>query len=235
MLEDNLLMNTHVLRAAHAAGVPNLLCILSTCIFPDALAAAGKEMGPDDLHAGPPHPSNEGYAYAKRMMEVQCRAYQRQHGRRYFCVVPTNIYGPGDNYDLANAHVIPALIHKAARAADAGGEFVVGGDGSPLRQFIYSDDLAALILRTYLRYDDVATPRILCPPGAETTIGHVAAEIARNFGLEGRLRFDPSQPNGQARKTVVPTDEPGMAYTPIEEGLPKAIAWFTEHKQPAAA
>lgn len=129
MLEDNLLMNTHILREAHAAGIDNVVCILSTCIFPDVVAASGKEMTSAELHEGPPHPSNEGYAYAKRMMEVQCRAYQRQYGRRYCCVVPTNIYGPNDNYDLQNAHVIPALIHKAYLAQVGAGWGCGGGGG----------------------------------------------------------------------------------------------------------
>lgn len=124
---------------------------------------------------------------------------------------------------------------QACIAQAAGTDFVVGGDGSPLRQFIYSDDLARLILLTYLHYTDIAVPRILCPPGAETTIGNVARSIAAHFGIHGRLRFDPSKPNGQARKTVVPTDDPGMAFTGIEEGLGKAIEWFLDNKRPAEA
>lgn len=228
MLEDNLLMNTNILREAHAANIHNVLCVLSTCIFPDDVSAAGVVMSSHHLHGGPPHPSNEGYAYAKRMMEVQCRAYQRQYKRRYFCVVPTNIYGPHDNFHLENAHVIPALIHKAYLAREYKTDFIVGGDGTPLRQFIYVDDLAHLILRTYLDYDDIATPRILCPPNAETTIGAVAQTIADIFGITTSLKFDPSKPNGQARKTVATTLEPNMVYTPIYEGLRKAIDWFID-------
>lgn len=226
MLEDNLLMNTNILKEAHGQNIQNVVCILSTCIFPDDIAASGVEMTPDHLHRGAPHYSNEGYAYAKRMMEVQCRAYQRQYNRRYFCVVPTNIYGPHDNFHLENAHVVPALIHKAHIAKTANTDFVVGGDGTPLRQFIYVDDLAHLILRSYLHYTDIQTPRMLCPPNAETTIGNVAKIIANQFGIADRMRFDPSKPNGQARKTVVPTDEPNMAYTPMHEGLRRAIEWF---------
>lgn len=233
MLEDNLLMNTYILREAHAQGIDNVVCILSTCIFPDAIAALGVEMTSDMLHDGAPHHSNEGYAHAKRMMEVQCRAYQRQYGRRYFCVVPTNIYGPHDNYDLQNAHVIPALIHKAYNAAHDGSEFMVGGDGSPLRQFIYVDDLAHLILHAYLTYPNemLHVPKVLCPPNAETTIGKVAEIIAKSFGIQDRLVFDISLPNGQARKTVVPSPQGDFnAYTSLEDGLKKAIKWFVENK-----
>ncbi len=230
MLEDNLLMNTNLLREAHACDIPNVVCILSTCIFPEIIAASGVEMTSTELHEGAPHFSNEGYAYAKRMMEVQCRAYQRQYHRRYFCVVPTNIYGPFDNFDLENAHVVPALIHKAAIAQTEGTDFIVGGDGTPLRQFIYVDDLAHLILRSYLYYQDISTPRMLCPPDAETTIGTVASIIADNFGILDKIMYDTSKPNGQARKTVVPTDEPDMKYTPLHDGLRKAIEWFRTNK-----
>lgn len=226
MLEDNLLMNTNVLREAHAADIPNVVCILSTCIFPDSIAASGVEMTASQLHEGAPHPSNEGYAYAKRMMEVQCRAYQRQYNRRYFCVIPTNIYGPYDNFHLENAHVVPALIHKAAIAQKEGTEFVISGDGTPLRQFIYVNDLAHLILRSYIEYDELAVPRMLCPPNAETTIGTVASIIADVFGIQSQMRYDPSKPNGQARKTVVPTEDPGMQYTTLEDGLRTTIDWF---------
>ncbi len=236
MLEDNLLMNTHVLREAHSAGIDNVVCILSTCIFPDALAALGVEMTSAMLHNGPPHPSNEGYAYAKRMMEVQCRAYQRQYGRRYFCVVPTNIYGPHDNFDLENAHVIPALIHKAYNATRDETEFMVAGDGSPLRQFIYVDDLARLILNAYITYpnDMLATPKILCPPKSETTIGHVAMSIAEYYGIADKVVFDISKANGQSRKTVVPTPKEGvddLDYMPIEDGLKLAVDWFFENNR----
>lgn len=229
MLEDNLIMNTNILREAHAQNINNVVCILSTCIFPDAIAASGTEMTPTHLHEGPPHPSNEGYAYAKRMMEVQCRAYQRQYDRRYFCVVPTNIYGPHDNFHLENAHVVPALIHKAYIAKQQNAEFVVAGDGTPLRQFIYVDDLAHLILKSYLNYEDLQTPRMLCPPNAETTIGEVAKIIVESFGIQDRMRFDTTKANGQARKTVIPCDETDMQYTPLVTGLRKAIAWFIEN------
>ncbi len=235
MLEDNLLMNTNILQEAHKHDIPNVVCILSTCIFPDAIASLGVEMTSAMLHDGPPHPSNEGYAYAKRMMEVQCRAYQRQYDRRYFCVVPTNIYGPYDNYDLENAHVIPALIHKASIAARNGTDFMVAGDGSPLRQFIYVDDLAHLILKAYLTYpkDMLHIPKILCPPKSETTIGDVAKIIAEYFGISDRLLFDVSKANGQSRKTVIPTPYEGddaIEYTRIEDGLKLAIEWFLEKR-----
>lgn len=231
MLEDNLLMNTNILREAHKQNISNVVCILSTCIFPDAIAAAGVEMTSSMLHDGPPHPSNEGYAYAKRMMEVQCRAYQRQYGRRYFCVVPTNIYGPHDNFDLENAHVIPALIHKAYIAARDETDFLVAGDGSPLRQFIYVDDLAHLILKAYLTYpkEMLDVPKILCPPNSETKIGEVAKIIADYYGIGDRLLFDVSLANGQSRKTVVPTPYEGddaIEYTPLETGLKLAVDWF---------
>lgn len=226
MYEDNVLMNTILLREAHALNIQNVVCILSTCIFPESVASSGIEMNATHLHDGPPHPSNEGYAYAKRIMEVHCRAYQRQYDRRYFCVVPTNIYGPHDNFHLENAHVIPALIHKACNALRNNTEFVVAGSGAPLRQFIYVDDLAHLILRSYLSYTNIAVPRILCPPNAETTIGEVAQTIALLVGVNDSMRFDTTKADGQMRKTVTPCDDTTMQYTSVREGLAKTIEWF---------
>jgi GDP-L-fucose synthase len=123
---------------------------LSTCIFPD------KTTYPIDetmLHTGPPHSSNAGYAYAKRMIDVLNRCYNEEYGCQFTSVIPTNIYGPHDNFNLEDSHVIPGLIHKACIAKDAGTDFVVWGSGTPLRQFIYSNDLAKLMIWTLRSYD----------------------------------------------------------------------------------
>ena len=143
MFENNLLMNYNLLNCAHLNNVKRVLCCLSTCIFPDKTTYPINE---DMLHDGPPHGSNFGYAYAKRMLEVQCRTYQQQHNRDYFCVIPTNIYGPNDNFNLSDAHVIPALIHKCFLSKQKGENFVVSGTGKPLRQFIFNSDLGKLMI-----------------------------------------------------------------------------------------
>lgn len=230
MLEDNLLMNTNVLKCAHEAGIQHVLCFLSTCIFPDKPPAY--PITSEMLHAGLPHSSNEGYALAKRMQEVQCRAYQRQYGRRYFCVVPTNIYGPHDNFHLEDAHVVPALMHKCLLAKQHDHEFVVSGDGTPLRQFIHSYDVARLVLWAFQNYESIARPLILCPPDAEVPIRTIVDHIAHAMGFKGTIRFDTNKPNGQHKKTADPAHldslAHGVVYTPLEEGIHQTVKWFMD-------
>jgi GDP-L-fucose synthase len=218
MMEDNLLMNTNILKAAHEANIDKVVVCLSTCIFPDQVESY--PMTANDLHLGPPHPSNEGYAYAKRMAEVLCRAYQRQYNRRYYCVVPTNIYGPHDNFDSEGSHIIPALIRKAYLAG-YGEPLKVAGDGTPLRQFIFSEDLARIILWSLKEYHDPG-PLIICPPESEVSIGTVAEIIAKKFGRA--IEYDPSRPNGQYKKTVTSLDD--FDYTSLEEGIDKTVKWL---------
>ena len=139
--EDNIYINTNVLKCAKDRGIKNVLSFLSTCIFP---AKAEYPLREPQLHKGEPHYSNFAYAYAKRMLEVQGRAYSKQHGLYYKCAIPTNIYGPHDNFNLDDSHVVPALIHKCYLAKKDGTDFVVWGSGKPLREFIYSEDVARL-------------------------------------------------------------------------------------------
>lgn len=230
MMQDNLLMNTNVLIAAHDANINNVLSCLSTCIFPDNVNVNGNDiLTADMLHDGPPHHSNEGYAYSKRMVEVLSRAYQRQHGRRYFCVVPTNIYGPNDNFNLEDAHVIPALIHKCWLSKAEGSPFVVAGDGSPLRQFVYSEDLAKCILWAYKEYQDISTPLIVCPPDAEISISCVVSRIVDAIEFRGSVVYDTSKPNGQAKKTAeaaICKYLPSFEWTSLDEGISKTCQWF---------
>jgi GDP-L-fucose synthase len=230
MLEDNLIMNTNILKVAHKHNINHVLCFLSTCIFPDKPPAY--PITSDMLHEGPPHPSNEGYALAKRMQEVQCRAYQKQYGRRYFCVVPTNIYGPHDNFHLEDAHVVPALIHKCYLAKKNNTPFVVGGDGSPLRQFIHSHDVARLVLWAFTNYQDISRPLILCPPDAEVSIATIVNYIAEALEFKENVSFDTSKPNGQFKKTAdaahLESLLHGVVYTPLETGIKEATAWFVD-------
>ena len=153
MLEKNLLINYNVVKCCHDFGVEKLVACLSTCIFPDKTTYPINEAM---LHDGPPHDSNDAYAYAKRMLEIQCKAYRENYGSNFQCVIPTNIYGPHDNYHLEDAHVIPALIHKCYLAKKTNEPFVMRGTGKPLRQFIYSQDLADLIMWT-LEFNDEPT------------------------------------------------------------------------------
>jgi GDP-L-fucose synthase len=238
MLEDNLIMNTNILKAAHAANINNVIMCLSTCIFPDALPSSAYPIDTTLLHAGPPHPSNAAYAHAKRMCDVATRAYQSQYNRRYFCVVPTNVYGPNDNFNLADAHVIPALIHKCWLAKQNGTDFMVAGNGTPLRQFIYSEDLARLILWTYTNYTEISNPFIACPPNSEIPISTVVQKIAEEFGYADHIVYDITKPNGQYKKTAQSTPLHVMdptEYTNIATGLEKTIAWFVANVQNGTA
>ena len=223
MIQDNLLMNTNILQIAHDLDINNVIMCLSTCIFPDKVIKYPITI--DDLHSGPPHHSNEGYAYAKRLCDSLTRAYQKQYNRRYFCVVPTNIYGPHDNFDLHDAHVIPALIHKCWLAKKNNTEFVIAGDGSPLRQFIFSEDLAYNILWAYTNYTDIIKPLIICPPNSEVSISKVVNTIAELFKHTNNLVYDTSKPNGQYKKTAN-SFEGSYTFKSIEEGLQITINWF---------
>ena len=145
---EKLVMNTNIIEESRKAGVKKLISFASTCVFPDKVEYP---LTPDKIHLGPPHSSNYGYAYAKRMAEIQIQAYREQYGVNYFSVIPCNIYGPGDNYNLENGHVIPSLIHKFFTAEQMGEDVEIWGSGKPLREFIFSKDVARL---TELLYDN---------------------------------------------------------------------------------
>lgn len=223
MYEDNMLMNTNILRVAHEFGIQRVMCYLSTCIFPDP--APGYPMTYEMLHTGPPHQSNQSYAYAKRMVDIHCRVYRQQYGREYFCVIPTNIYGPYDNFNLENAHVIPALIHKCFLAQRDGTPFVVAGDGTPQRQFIFSDDIARLTLWAYQNYTDLDRPMVMCPPNAEVPLSRVVELIVHAFDFKGPVVYDTSRTNGQLKKTADHT-KIEFEYTTLEDGIKKTVEWF---------
>ena len=149
------------------------------------------------MHDGPPHDSNYAYAYAKRMLEIHCRAYREQFGDSFVCVTPTNIYGSHDNFDLENGHVLPSLIHKCYLAKKNNEDFVVRGSGKPLRQFIFSEDLAKLIL--IIAFKNIPENNIILsvPESDEKSIEQIARTIARNYDYEHRIVFDDSYSDGQ--------------------------------------
>jgi GDP-L-fucose synthase len=247
MFETNMRINLNVLRACHESGVTKVVSCLSTCIFPDEKTKSGA-ISESMLHAGPPHASNDAYAHAKRMLEVQSRCYREQHGRNYVCVIPTNIYGPHDNFNLDDAHVIPALIHKCYLAKRDGLPLVVAGSGAPLRQFIYSRDLALLLIWTLEHYDsnvdkeDVGTEAgagtliLSVDPADEISIADVVRHIADAIGLDNDIVYDTAQPDGQFKKTadnakfkrLYGHDAP-FAFTPIRHGIRETVQWFVQN------
>jgi GDP-L-fucose synthase len=220
-------MTDNLFEACREHGVVKLVSCLSTCIFPDKTPYPITE---DMIHAGPPHPSNEGYAYAKRMIDVLNRAYARQHGLRYTAVIPTNIYGAHDNFSIEDGHVVPGLIHKCHLAQASGGDFVVWGSGAPLRQFIHASDLAALMVWTLRSYSQVEPIILSVDEAAEVSIREVALMVAKGMGFTGRVVFDASRADGQLKKTASNAKLrallPGYQFKGMEEGIAETCAWF---------
>jgi len=244
MFETNMQINMNVLRASHEVGVSKVVSCLSTCIFPDDKTNAGA-IDESMLHAGAPHSSNDAYAYAKRMLEVQTRCYREQYGRNYVCVIPTNIYGPNDNFHLDDAHVIPALIHKCYLAKQHGLPLVVAGSGAPLRQFIFSRDLALLLIWTLEHYDakrdesdkiGSGTLILSVDPEDEVSIAQVVHHIAHAFEFENDIVYDTAQPDGQFKKTADNSKfknlygyKPPFAFTSIKRGIQETVMWFIQN------
>ena len=227
--EDNLLINLNVVKACHQFRVTSAVFCLSTCVFP--AVEGDRVLNESDLHGGPPHPSNEGYAYSKRMLECQVRYYREAYHYDWTCVIPTNVYGRFDNFNLTGGHVIPALIHKCWLAIQEDQPFVVSGSGRPLRQFILADDLAKLILEfagsgragTYICCDN---------PDTEVSIGDVARMVADAFGYTGDIQFDSAKADGVFRKTASNANLrtlPGLEsfqFTDLRKGIQTTVDWF---------
>jgi GDP-L-fucose synthase len=229
---DNLMINTNVIEEARKAGVTNLVAFLSTCVFPDSIEYPLTEK---KIHLGEPHSSNYPYAYAKRMSDIQIRAYREQYGVKYTSVIPCNIYGPNDNFSMTHGHVIPMLMYKIYQAQQNNSELFIWGDGSPLREFIYSKDVARLAEWAVDNYDE-AEPLILST-SEEISIAEVVELLVDAFNFKGAVRFDTTKPNGQHRK---PSDNsklksylPDFKFTPIEEGLKETVKWFIDNYETA--
>jgi GDP-L-fucose synthase len=225
---DNIMINTNVIEAARKAGVEKLVAFLSTCIFPNEVEYPLTEA---KIHLGPPHSSNDAYAYAKRMADIQIRAYREQYGLKYTSVVPTNIYGPNDNFDIKNGHVIPSLIHKCYLARENNTDLYIWGSGTPLREFIYSKDVAELATWVVDNYNE-SEPLILST-SEEISIKDVVDIITENMNFKGNVIFDKTKPDGQFRK---PSDNsklksylPDFKFTPFEIGIKETINYFTEN------
>jgi GDP-L-fucose synthase len=227
MYEINTQINYNVLKVCDELNINRLLSCLSTCIFPD------KTKYPIDetmLHDGPPHFSNDGYAYSKRMLEVHSRMYYENKNRLYNCIIPTNIYGKYDNFHLEDAHVIPALVHKCYLAKKENKDFIVKGSGMPLRQFIYNLDLAKLILKMLFTYEDKEPIILSVSEGDEVSIAHVARTIAKCFNYDERVVFDCDSADGQFKKTAdnkkLMKLYPETDFTSIDNGIAATVAWF---------
>lgn len=230
MLEDNMCMNINVVKTAHETGVQRGVFCLSTCVYPTGAPTPIKEQS---LHLGPPHESNEGYAYAKRMMEVHCRLYRQKHGRDYVCVVPTNLYGPNDDFSLENGHVLPSLIHRCFLAKAAHKPFVVRGTGKPVRQFIHANDAAVMIANLAMASTHAEYVYNLCTPEV-VSIADLARMIATALEYETTLTFDDRYSDGELLKTACCERGRDLlggpdAYVRLEEGIRSTVSWFVDN------
>ncbi|KIP05458.1 hypothetical protein PHLGIDRAFT_128887 [Phlebiopsis gigantea 11061_1 CR5-6] len=229
-LRDNTLINDNVLHTSHTAGTKKLVSCLSTCVFPDKVTYPLDET---KIHEGLPHHSNFGYAHAKRMVDVANHAYKDQYGSNFTSAIPTNVFGQYDNYDLETAHVIPALIHKCYLAKKNGTPFVVGGTGKPLRQFIYSRDLAKLFIWQLREYDDVEPVILSVGEDEEVSIKQVADAIVKAVGFVGEYAFDATKADGQFRKPASNKKLLGLIgdfqFTPFDQALDESVQWFLQN------
>lgn len=232
-IRDNLLIQTNVIDAAHRAGVEKLQFLGSSCIYPKHAPQPMKE---EHLLTGPLEPTNEWYAVAKIAGIKMCQAYRRQYGFRAISLMPTNLYGPGDNFDLETSHVLPALIRKMHEAKISKAEAVtVWGTGSPRREFLHVDDLADAAVHLMETYDDEQIVNV--GVGEDISIRELASLIREVVGFGGELRFDPSKPDGTPRKLldVSRLEAAGWAArTPLGEGIENTYGWYLEHQDAAA-
>ena len=220
----NTCIDNNVLKSAFDLGVDNLVTILSTCVFPDNIEYP---LTIDKLDDGPPHDSNYGYSYAKRLLAYQTRTYRNVTKKNWISIVPTNLYGPNDNFHLEDSHLVPALIRKGYECTLDGTDFAVWGDGTPLRQFVYSKDMAKIIEWAIDEWDS-DTP-LMAINEQEYSIKDVVNIIADRFDIsEKRVKYDTSRPSGQHRKPAK-TDVDWFKFTPLEEGINETIDWFIKN------
>lgn len=230
---DNMAINDNVLQCCHIYGVKKCICCLSTCIFPDQTTYPIDETM---IHNGPPHPSNEGYAYAKRMLDVLVRLYNEryQDGCKFVSIVPTNIFGPHDNFNLDSGHVIPNLIKKTYDAKDLSVPLVVYGSGKPKRQFIYSLDLARLILMVLDRYETTEPMILSVGENDEISITDAAQTIASVAQFDQPIIYDTSKADGQYKKTAnnsklmnwIKEQNIDFIFTPFEQAIRETCQWY---------
>lgn len=222
---DNLTIQTNVIHGAHKAGVDRLVFLGSSCIYPKLAEQPIRESA---LLTGPLEPTNEWYAVAKIAGIRTCQAYRLQHGRRYISVMPCNLYGPNDNFDLETSHVLPALMRKFHEAKRSGArEVVVWGTGTPLREFLHVDDLARGVVHCLDRYDE--HDHINCGAGFDVTIRELAETVARVVGFEGDLVFDTDKPDGTPRKIMDSSRIRALGWKPeitFEEGIASTYRWY---------
>ena len=225
---DNLMMGVQLIHEAWKRGVQKFVALGTVCAYPKFTPVPFRE---DDLWNGYPEETNAPYGLAKKMLLVQAQAYRQQYGFNTIFLIPVNLFGPGDNFDLESSHVIPALIRKCVEARDRGEpEVAVWGDGSPTREFLYVEDAAEGILLAAERYD--GSEPVNLGSGREIRIKDLAETIARLTEFPGKIVWDASKPNGQPRRALDTSRAEALfgfrAQMPFEEGLRRTIEWYRE-------
>jgi len=227
-LYDNLLIEANLIHAAHRVGVAKLVFLGSSCIYPKF---APQPITEDALLTGPLEPTNEWYAIAKIAGIKLCEAYRKQYGCDFVSGMPTNLYGPGDNFDLETSHVLPALIRKFHEAKVEGrAEAVLWGTGSPRREFLHVDDCADALVHIMKHYSEAH--HINVGSGEDLTILQLARLVARVVGFEGKIVQDTSKPDGTPRKLMDGSKLKALGWSPrigLEDGIRSSYAWFLEH------
>jgi len=226
---DNIKINTNVLEACRKYEVEKTLSMLSTCVYPDE---ASYPLTEEQIHQGAPHHSNYAYAYAKRMIDVQSRAYRDQYGCNFITAIPNNIFGMHDNFDLEDSHVIPAMVRKIYEAKTFGKPVVLWGDGTPLREFTYSIDMSKIILFLLHKYDSPEPINI--GNTREYSIKEVSDMVVSIFQYDGEIEWDISGPPGQYRKPSSSKKllEMGWSegnYTDLYSSLEGVCDWFDKN------
>ncbi len=232
---DNLMMGVQLMHESWQAGVEKFVALGTVCAYPKHTPVPFSE---DDLWNGYPEETNAPYGLAKKMMLVQSQTYREQYGFNSIFLLPVNLYGPRDNFDLHSSHVIPALIRKCLEARDTGArEIVAWGDGSPTREFLYVEDAAEGILLATERYN--SSDPVNIGSSYEISIKELTETVARVTGFEGAIVWDTSKPNGQPRRKLAvdrARERFGfVARTSFEEGLRKTVEWYEQHRAVGAA
>jgi len=227
---NNMKMNDNILAMSQKHNVEKVVSCLSTCIFPDKTSYPIDETM---VHNGPPHPSNFGYSYAKRMIDVQNKAYHEQYGCKFTSIIPCNVFGPHDNFNIQQGHVIPGLINKAYQAKKNGTPFEIWGTGAPLRQFIYSLDLAKLTVWVMREYEEIDPIILATDEKDEVSIKDVAMMVLEASDFKGEVKFLTDKADGQFKKTASNAKLrkylPNFEFVPTRQAIQESVQWFNQN------
>lgn len=223
---ENFVINNNIIESSYKNEIPNFVNLLSTCIFPDKNITF--PLTPDQIDNGAPHPSNHGYAYAKRLSGYQTNIIKKVLNSNWVSVIPTNVYGTNDNFHLEDGHMIPAMIHRAYLSKQRSEKMVVWGDGSPLRQVIYSEDLAKLIIWSLNNWTSDKPFMAINP--IEDSILDIAKIICNTFDIKDEdIIFDSTKPMGQHKKPAITNAPVGFEFKTLNNGIKDTVEWFIQN------